>query len=111
MDKKIKTIKAMISKADNADEKKALKAALRALNKQKPRPPLFESAPDAENATHDDIMQMLHRIIFTGNAQAIYCPACDCDLSEYHKPQNFEYCPICGQALEWEKYFDKGLEQ
>jgi hypothetical protein len=42
MDKKIKTIHTMISKSNNADEKKALKAALRAMNSRKPRPPIYE---------------------------------------------------------------------
>lgn len=96
MEKKIKTIKTMIDKSENADEKKALKAALRALNKQKPRPPMFD-ALYTDDETAD---------------KSIYCPACDSDLTElYTSPQTFEYCPACGQALEWHKYFDKEIKQ
>lgn len=97
MQKKIETIKEMLALSRaGSDEKKALKAALRALNKQKPRPPMFD-ALYTDDETAD---------------KSIYCPACDSDLTElYTSPQTFEYCPVCGQALEWDKYFNGGMIQ
>lgn len=89
MDKKIKTIKAMISKTDNADEKKALKSALRAMNSRKPRPPIYE-----QGGSDEPII--------------ILCPACDNEIDGKYTP---DYCPACGQALEWYKYFDRELTQ
>lgn len=89
MEKKIKTIKTMIDRSDNADEKKALKAALRAMNSRKPRPPIYEQCDSNEPII-------------------IICPTCDNELdTKYY----CDYCPACGQALEWGKYFDGGMIQ
>ena len=90
MQKKIETIKEMLalSKA-GSDEQRALKAAYRAMKRHEPRPPIYETADPDEPII-------------------LLCPACDNEIESKYAP---DYCPACGQALEWYKYFDRELTQ
>ena len=90
MQKKLRTIEKLIATAKaGSDEQRALKSAYRAMKRQEPRPPIYESAGPDEPII-------------------ILCPACDNEIDGKYTP---DYCPACGQALEWYKYFDRELTQ
>ena len=90
MQKKIETIKEMLALSKSgSDEQRALKAAYRAMKRHEPRPPIYETADPDEPII-------------------LLCPACDNEIESKYTP---DYCPACGQAIEWHKYFDREIKQ
>lgn len=49
------------------------------------------------------------KVVFLGDGDSegfralCKCPTCDERLNEFYK---FDYCPCCGQKLDWEGVFD-----
>lgn len=86
MDRKTKIVKGLIMYT-GGETSIALECAVKAMQKQEPR---------AVIAANDNL----------------YCPSCSTTLNAY-AGASVEYCPACGQCLEWDKhwsnYYERGV--